>query len=288
LDLYQYTSGLLAASHPPLVNTVSYGGVFCSTAQQQAVDTNLAKLAARGISMLAASGDHGPGYCNKTNLALLGCPVSVAESGTYASWPASSPWVTAVGGTQFVPGTRTEQVMTDGYCESSGGGFSRLYNRSLAPWQQAAVDGYLQKAVALPHFPPEGTFFSAGRAVPDVSALGAPYNVIAGKGDAWQEFGGTSASSPTFAAIVSLLNEARLAAGKPPMGYLNPFLYQSSGAFQDIVVGSNRIRANDCGQSWAWEFGFAAATGWDAATGLGTPKFPELLRAAMAAVHVPV
>jgi len=284
-DMYQYTAALLAASHPPLVNTISYGGVYCSAGQQQAVDTNLAMLAARGISMLAASGDHGPGYCNKDAPAPLGCPAALTESGVYVSWPASSPWVTAVGGTNFVtPGSVTEAVMND-CCSSSGGGFSRLYNRSLAPWQQAAVDGYLRQSATLAHFPPASSFVRSGRAVPDVAALGAPFQVIAGKGDAWEDFNGTSASSPTFAAIVSLLNEERLRAGKPPMGYLNPFLYQSADAFTDIVAGSNRINGDCCPTPYAWQYGFAAASGWDAATGLGTPKFPELLRAAMAAVE---
>lgn len=52
--------------------------------------------------------------------------------------------------------------------------------------------------------------------------------------------GGTSASSPTFAAVVALLNDVRLAEGKRPLGFLNPWLY-SLGAqgFNDITVGNN-------------------------------------------------
>ena len=48
-----------------------------------------------------------------------------------------------------------------------------------------------------------------------------------------------SASSPTFAAMVSLINEARLKAGKPQMGFLNPFLYANPDAFFDVVKGTN-------------------------------------------------
>ena len=55
--------------------------------------------------------------------------------------------------------------------------------------------------------------------------------------------GGTSASSPAFSSMVSLLNEARLSAGKKPMGLLNPFLYQNVDAFTDVTVGSNKVRA---------------------------------------------
>jgi tripeptidyl-peptidase-1 len=70
--------------------------------------------------------------------------------------------------------------------------------------------------------PPADSFDPKGRATPDVSSLGEGYQVIVdGKPNS---VGGTSASSPCFAGLVSLLNEARLTAGKPAMGFLNPFL----------------------------------------------------------------
>lgn len=56
--------------------------------------------------------------------------------------------------------------------------------------------------------------------------------------------GGTSASAPAFAAMVSLLNEARLNAGKKQMGFLNPFLYANADAFTDVTEGFNRIGRN--------------------------------------------
>ena len=69
----------------------------------------------------------------------------------------------------------------------------------------------------------------------DVSALGEGYELIAGgKVDT---VGGTSAAAPAFAALVSLLNEARAAASKPPMGFLNPFFYAHADAFTDILTG---------------------------------------------------
>merc|ERR1712157_136876 len=90
--------------------------------------------------------------------------------------------------------------------------------------------------------------------------------------------GGTSASTPVFAGMVSLLNEARIKAGKPAMGYLNKFLYQNSDAFTDVTVGTNAIgRGNG-----PIKYGFKCAKGWDPATGLGTPIFSKLLSAAMA------
>ena len=97
-------------------------------------------------------------------------------------------------------------------------------------------------------------------------------------GDKVESVGGTSASSPAFAGYVSLLNEARLKAGKPPMGFLNPFLYVHPHAFTDVTLGTNAIGG---GHQGALPYGFAAAPGWDAATGLGTPRFDVLLQAAL-------
>ena len=80
-----------------------------------------------------------------------------------------------------------------------------------------------------------------------------------------------SAAAPTFAGFVSLLNAARLAAGLPPLGFLNPLVYAvhavAPGAFNDIAVGNNP----GCGTP-----GFNATAGWDAVTGVGTPNFGKL------------
>ena len=89
--------------------------------------------------------------------------------------------------------------------------------------------------------------------------------------------GGTSASTPAFAGMMSLLNDARLQAGKPVMGFLNPFLYKNADAFTDITAGSNKIGRG--GESLA--YGWNCSTGWDPATGLGTPVFSKLLAAAL-------
>ena len=80
--------------------------------------------------------------------------------------------------------------------------------------------------------------------------------------------------------MVSLLNEARLKAGKPQMGFLNPFLYANPDAFFDVVKGTNAYGRGP----FPSKYGFACAAGWDPATGLGTPHFDKLLAASMAAV----
>ena len=112
------------------------------------------------------------------------------------------------------------------------------------------------------------------------SALGEGFQVYVN--GAVQAVGGTSASSPTFAATVSLINEERLKADKPPMGFLNPFLYANEAAFVDVTTGTNAISR---GGGTPLRYGYAATTGWDAATGLGTPHFEKLLTAAMAATN---
>ena len=91
--------------------------------------------------------------------------------------------------------------------------------------------------------------------------------------------GGTSASAPTFAALVALINDARLAAKKPPVGFVAPLLYAHPEAFTDITVGNNSI-----GQGVPIAAGWPCEVGWDPVTGLGTPIFTKLLAAAMSAV----
>jgi len=80
--------------------------------------------------------------------------------------------------------------------------------------------------------------------------------------------GGTSASSPTFAGVIALLNDFRLSQNKSSLGFLNPLIYSTGTAgFNDITSGSNP----GCGTN-----GFSAGTGWDPVTGLGTPDFGKL------------
>lgn len=73
---------------------------------------------------------------------------------------------------------------------------------------------------------------------------------------------GTSGSAPVFAAVVALLNDALIAEKKPPLGFLNPWLYSVRKGLRDVTHG----RATGCNTT-----GFPATVGWDAATGLGTP-----------------
>jgi len=125
------------------------------------------------------------------------------------------------------------------------------------------VEKYLHK---LPTGTYNGLFNRNGRAFPDVAAQGRRFRIFH-QGVA-KSIGGTSASSPTFAALVALLNDARLAQGLPPLGFLNPLLYTwGISGFNDITEGNNP----GCGTP-----GFNATEGWDPVTGLGTPNFGKL------------
>lgn len=211
-----------------------------------------------------------------TDSKCISAPIPHPEPATahmWPSWPASSPWVTAVGATSAnqIPGTEAATTQF-----GSGGGFSYRFARSPnATWQQTVVSSYLQNYGA--KLPPSSTYEASGRATPDVSALGEAFQVVVS--GRTEGVGGTSASAPTFAAIVSLLNDARIAGGKSALGFLNPFIYSNADAFTDVTTGSNAIDRSGAPAAYGWE----CKQGWDAVTGFGTPKFASLLAAAMKA-----
>ncbi len=130
----------------------------------------------------------------------------------------------------------------------SSGGFSNVLQRPY--YQDAAVTGYL--AALGDEY--QGMYEPAGRAYPDISAQGMNFQIVAN--GQYVGVDGTSASSPTVASIVALVNDERLNAGKSSLGFLNPLLYSSTAApiFNDITAGSNP----GCNTN-----GFPAKSGWD-------------------------
>ncbi|CAJ2509324.1 Uu.00g143500.m01.CDS01 [Anthostomella pinea] len=213
-----------------------------------------AQLGARGVSMLVSSGDAGVGtdgtcYLNKTD-----------SYGFTPNFPTSCPWVTSVGGTaNFNPETAVTRF-------ASGGGFSNYFGAPA--YQQSTVNAY----IASLNGTYDGVYNKSGRAYPDVAAQGNNDAIV------WagilRTVGGTSASSPTFAAVIALVNDALIAAGKPALGFLNPWIYGGAyKALTDITIGSSY----GCNTT-----GFPAQVGWDAVTGWGTPNFGELVRFAFA------
>jgi len=267
-SILDWANQITSLADPPLVHSVSYGN---DETQQSgpgymfSVNTAFMKAGVQGMSILFASGDEG--VCGREN---CGVGSSFPHKVQFLPWfPASSPYVTAVGGTDFL-GTVVgdEQVWPDG-----GGGFSNTFD--IPAYQQEAVASYKARSDAnLPH---QSLWNSTGRGFPDISALGGQKNkycVVAG-GDV-EGVAGTSASTPVVAGIFARLNGLRLAAGKPALGFLNPFIYQNPSAFFDVKDGVN---------NGGMGLGFTAVEGWDAATGHGTPNYDALVIAVMDSVQ---
>ena len=261
-NLLKWADGIAALDAPPLVHSVSYGN---DEAQQSGVaymrtaNEAFMKLGARGISVLFASGDQG--VCGRE-----GCGFSAKNTRYHPDFPASSPYITAVGGTDFLTKTviGDETAWPDG-----GGGFSDTF--AIPDYQQAAVAAYKSSANAT--LPPQAYWNATGRGYPDVSALAGEQNPYCiGVGSMMMGIAGTSAATPVVAAIFARLNAARLGAGGKPLGFLNPWIYKNAAAFNDVTHGVNDEGSKTHG-------GFAASAGWDPATGVGTPNFAAMLKA---------
>jgi subtilase family serine protease len=225
--------------------------------QLQQADAVYQSAAANNITVFASAGDNG------------------ASNGTpsiTASFPASDPLVTAVGGTNlFMSNTGTYQNetvwndsdpalcpfgCTSGVFGATGGAPSAIF---AAPSYQQALSG------------------RAERTVSDVSYNASVYTAVlvyvgflGGNNNGFYFFGGTSEGAPQWAALTALANQN---AGHS-LGFINPTLYSigANGAkyaadFHDITVGQNGLGTS----------GFAAGPGYDIPTGLGSPNFANLV-----------
>ncbi|KAF5358974.1 hypothetical protein D9758_004895 [Tetrapyrgos nigripes] len=242
---------ILAQEKPPLAISTSYGDDEQSPkASPDGLVQDLPSLVHCEFK-IPSDGGVGDG---DDNPATQTCLTNDGKNQTkfIPGFPASCPFVTAVGGTEFI-----EPEIGVFF---SGGGFSNFFARPS--YQDKAVGKFLS---ALPKGTFEGLFNPNGRAIPDVAAQGERFRVFVG--GQVVSVAGTSASSPAFTGIVALLNDVRLRAGQPPLGFLNPLLYTIPEGFNDITIGNNP----GCGTE-----GFNATTGWDAVTGLGTPNFSKL------------
>ncbi|KAJ8469460.1 hypothetical protein ONZ51_g8987 [Trametes cubensis] len=254
------------------VISVSYaGGESGPTSSTLRTCNEMGKLALSGITFVLASGDWGvaalPGQsCLKPD----GTVDQIVNGATtfYPDFPATCPYVTVVGATEVKQGGSVSdpEVATTGF--PSGGGFSNVFVRPS--YQDRVVSTYLSK-----YAPSYGAsiYNRTGRGYPDVAANGN--NIVVTYNGKPGTTGGTSASAPMFAAMIAAVNDARIAAGKSPVGWINPALYSSTFAniFNDVTEGDNP----GCGTR-----GFPAAPGWDPVTGLGTVNFPRMLSRFMA------
>ncbi|WP_176053986.1 S53 family peptidase [Paraburkholderia caribensis] len=222
-------------TNKPSVISISWGAPESVwTAQSMnAFNDVLQSAAAVGVTVCAASGDSGSGD-------------GVGDGGDHVDFPASSPYVLACGGTSLQGSGQTvshEVVWNDGANGgATGGGVSGMF---LVPaWQEGLSVAGAQGKRAL-----------TGRGVPDVAGDASPltgYDVIVDGNNT--VIGGTSAVAPLWAALIARINGAK----GVPVGFVNPKLYKAAGACNDITQGNNGS--------------YAATTGWDACTGLGSPN----------------
>ncbi|KZP30476.1 subtilisin-like protein, partial [Athelia psychrophila] len=232
----------------PQTFTTSYGDYEQTVPKDYAtsVCNGFATLGARGVSILFSSGDDGvgDGDCKSNN--------GTNKVAFQPNFPASCPFVTAVGATY--------KIGPEVGIDFSAGGFSNYFS---TPSYQTTATATFIKSLGTKY---AGLYNASGRGIPDVSAQGNAFDIVLG--GSVTSVSGTSASGPTFAAIVALLNDYRISEGKAPLGFLNPFLYTNGTAgLTDITSGSNP----GCGTN-----GFTARAGWDPVTGLGTPNFGKL------------
>ena len=240
---------------------------------------------AEGITWLASSGDSGAAGCDYD--------ATVATQGLGVSLPASVPEVTAVGGTQFNEGSGTYWLASNGTyggsalsyipetawndttvslqlggtIASSGGGLSAIYKKPA--WQTGA-----------------GVPNDGARDLPDMSLTASgiedPYLVVSEGG--FYTVGGTSASAPSFAGILALLNQYLVQnkiQTKSGLGNINPTLYSmasKAGVFHDITTGSNIVPCQELTANCVnGQFGYTAGPGYDLVTGLGSVDAYKLI-----------
>lgn len=229
----------------PGVLSISYGDAESRfpVRAMQAWDLAVLRAALRGITVLCASGDSGA-----YGLRGMGQPYPHADA------PANVPHILSVGGTTLTLAADLTRKTEVGWSDTngngaSGGGVSMVF--PLPAWQDAA---------SVP-MAPNG---QPGRGVPDVALVADPdtgYNVVF-QGQS-TVIGGTSASTPSWAALLTLVNQQRVSAGRGRLGFINPMLYKlgSTAVFHDIVQGNNSIDGIT---------GYSCGPGWDAVTGWGS------------------
>ena len=231
------TQAVHDTANKPSVMSISWGSAEDGWTGQAvtAMTSAFQDAAEAGVSVFAASGD--------------GLATDSASDGqAHVDFPASSPWVVGCGGTRLRTNgsTLVGETVWNSNGGGTGGGISALF----------PVPAY-QDDVRLPASANKGA--KTGRGVPDVAADADPdtgYRVVV-DGQA-QVIGGTSAAAPLWAGLFALVNAA---AGKP-VGQPHATLYGDLNAFNDVTAGDNKV-AN---------VGYSAGPGWDACTGLGTPK----------------
>ncbi|KAF8265230.1 subtilisin-like protein [Lactarius quietus] len=255
---------------PPFVISVNYGHAESSFTHRYATRqcNEYGKLGLLGTTVIYASGDGGVarsnGSCQNS--------ISLEDGDAYTlrfipTYPQSCSFVVSVGATQINSGSTVND--TESACDRggiySGGGFSDIF--PMPSYQAAAVTNFLKEHPP-PYSPAQFNNSGMARGFPDLAANGANYVITVDS--QFELFFGTSASSHLVGSMIAMINDARLAVGKSPVGFINPAIYSATfaDAFNDITKGNNPGCETD---------GFEAVEGWDPVTGLGTPNFKKLL-----------
>ena len=228
---------------PTNVISISYGGQEADlpASYQQRQCNEYMKLGMQGVSLVVSSGDSGvAGPANDDNPDGGLGPTGAIFS---PDFPATCPYLTTAGATFLPPGgdvTKDQEVAVTRF--PSGGGFSNIY--PIPSYQASAVSTYFATAgTQYPFYTGTnnsnigangGIYNKAGRGYPDVSAIGD--NVVIFNAGAPTLIGGTSASAPCFAAILTRINEERIAAGKKTVGFVNPTLVSLLSFFSVLII----------------------------------------------------
>jgi subtilase family serine protease len=290
--------------HRPNVISISLGicepQIDGALAWRDALDNIFAVAAGSGISVLVSSGDQGSSGCRAENTETEETTALPLQA---VSLPSSSPYVTAVGGTNLSltksNHIHDEIVWNDSWINgkpgipwSGAGGVSIISPRT--PWWQMGVHGY-----------------GPGRKVPDISALADRFpgyaffcTAAACKGEeekvpGWSVVGGTSAATPLTAAGIALINQSAEESGQPDLGFLNPLIYRTGydattrkSAFFDVTSGNDDIWPALSKLVVGMPYSCCGARpGYDWASGWGSLKIPAFGKLALAAykpVPVPV
>ena len=241
-----------------LADSVSVSWGICeaevSSAAQQPL---LQQLAAQGQSVFVAAGDSGSSSC----------AYSAEPNDPWVSYsaivddPSNSPWVTGIGGLSVTSISPLVQTVWNGGCGSpcgGGGGFSDVYDRP--DWQVGP-----------------GVTLTNQRQVPDISVMGDPRTgMLAYYAGGWHGFGGTSIGAPILGAMAAVGAQA---CGISNLGFLNPRLYQmaiNGTGIIDVTTGSNDIYGIGS---------YSATSGYDVASGLGSPNPATFLPALCGQAH---
>jgi subtilase family serine protease len=250
------------------------------------------------VTVVSAAGDSG------TSNIVGGQGVSPVKLVPYQTvqWPASDPLVTAAGGTWLQYGWTWDPTISNTTfysCLASGGTtcYSEYLNSKVTPgsrteavwredWLPAATGGGRSFLFTTPSFQIgiSSSILEGRRGIPDLSWNAAVDGGVLvhvsfpGIKPGFYIVGGTSAATPQIAGLIALTNQLADSLHKPHVGYLNPLLYKlPSRDFNDIVpvtfgVGQGVVNLNTNGEYGTGIPGFRVSTGWDLASGFGSPN----------------